>query len=288
MKIICPICQGGYNNLKTHITKKHHLGWNEFQDAFGHYESTSEEARNNRSEANRRLWKNISYRESHSQRFSDCMKSKWADEKYRKAKTAEARRTFSQPDFRKAHSEAVSEANKKRWSDHNFRERFVQSLRDKWSSDKSYFQKMSQNMTDYNNSVWFDPSKVADVRSKTNKTSRGIMSDYTKKNGTVVRLRSNLEVRIAKAIEACGYDFEYENIKVDYSVNSKEHVYYPDFYLPALNILLEVKPKNCISEMAKIKLDSAKLAGYDIHFVSSITQLKKILGVTTIESISKD
>lgn len=284
MKITCPICQGEYNNLKTHMTKKHHLGWDEFQNAFGHYESTSEEAKNNRSEANRRLWKDESYRKAHSQMFSERMKAKWADKEYRETKIVEVKRTFSQSNFRRVQSEAVSKANKKKWSDNSFRERLVQSLRDKWSNDESYFQKMSQNMADYNNSVWSDPSKVADVRDKTHKTSRGIMSDYTKKNGTTVKLRSNLEAKIAKAIEACGYDFEYETIKVSYSVNDREHVYYPDFYIPALDIVLEVKPKNCISDLAKTKLDSAKSARYNIHFVSSVTQLKKILGVTTIEN----
>lgn len=286
MKITCPICQGEYSNLKTHMTKKHHLGWDEFQKAFGHHESTSEEAKSNRSEASRRLWKDESYRESHSQMFSDRMKYKWADNTYREAKTAEAKRTFSQPNLRKAQSEAVSEANRKRWSDAGFRERFVQSLRDRWNNDDIYFQKMSQGMTDYNNSVWSDPSKVAEIREKTCKRSRGIVSDYIKKNGSTVKLRSRLEARIARAIEACGYDFEYESIKVNYSVNGKGHVYYPDFYIPALDLVLEVKPKNCISDLAKIKLDSARQSGYNIRFVSSITQLKGILGVTTIESIA--
>ena len=50
--------------------------------------------------------------------------------------------------------------------------------------------------------------------------------------------RSGLEVSIAGLLTALKVDFEYENTKVPYTI---EHVYCPDFYIPATGIYIEAK-----------------------------------------------
>jgi hypothetical protein len=63
----------------------------------------------------------------------------------------------------------------------------------------------------------------------------------TKKPALARRYRSGLEEKIANQLDEAGVDYEYESIKIPYTVPAREAKYLPDFPIPGTNILIEGK-----------------------------------------------
>lgn len=92
---------------------------------------------------------------------------------------------------------------------------------------------------------------------------------YKDIKGNTVKLRSSLELTLYNYLIETNLKFEYETIRIVYSISDKEYVYIPDFYLPDYNMILEVKPyiytdnkKNICKKQATIQ------AGYKFLFVT--------------------
>lgn len=100
--------------------------------------------------------------------------------------------------------------------------------------------------------------------------------------------RSELEVKFAKLLDEYGIKYEYETIQIPYILNDKKHIYFPDFYLPEYNLILEVKPKELTWwKLNKIKYAAAIDNGYNIMYATEHTTVEDILNnATTIESVS--
>ncbi len=56
-----------------------------------------------------------------------------------------------------------------------------------------------------------------------------------------VTLRSDAELAVAQLFDKYEHDWEYEPCSVSYQMDGKLHLYTPDFYLPALDLWVEVK-----------------------------------------------
>lgn len=121
--------------------------------------------------------------------------------------------------------------------------------------------------------------------------SKGKRIDFTMSDGTVIKVRSQLEYNIAKHLTDRGLAFRYEQDPIQYVLpDGTSHTYYVDFYIPSLDLAIEGKPKQLWNrDDTQIKLEEAKkhfsmaiLVAYDL------TELDSIIGsVTTTESISK-
>lgn len=101
--------------------------------------------------------------------------------------------------------------------------------------------------------------------------SYGKRHTYTTLDNRVLTLRSFLECRVAKFLELNSYQFEYETVEVEYinPTDSKSHKYYPDFYLPQYNLIIEVKPSDRIDESVVIsKRQATENCGYNYMFVT--------------------
>jgi len=64
---------------------------------------------------------------------------------------------------------------------------------------------------------------------------------YNSPNQGVVSLYGSWELLMANLLDKYRIDWQYENIKIPYEMENKEHVYIPDFYLPEYDLIIEIK-----------------------------------------------
>ena len=86
-------------------------------------------------------------------------------------------------------------------------------------------------------------------------------------------MRSSWEIQVATFLDSTQYAWKYEGVCINY-INPKTGKtcrYYPDFYLPSYNIVLEVKPKELCDECRIVaKKNAAEAAGYKFYFVTQV------------------
>ena len=102
--------------------------------------------------------------------------------------------------------------------------------------------------------------------------SYGKRIPYICEDGSQIVLRSFLECKTAKFLELNHIQFEYEKIEIKYlnTSDNTQRSYYPDFYLPKHNLLLEVKPLDYQEDQTvQDKKCAAEDAGYKFLFVSN-------------------
>lgn len=113
--------------------------------------------------------------------------------------------------------------------------------------------------------------KYAEYRERRLKgLSYGKKIPYETQDGRSLVLRSFLECRVCKFLELNNYDFEYESVEIDYKREDKVHKYFPDFYLPKYNLVIEVKPQDRQDDsVVQLKKDAAEREGYNFMFISN-------------------
>lgn len=78
--------------------------------------------------------------------------------------------------------------------------------------------------------------------------------------------RSGLEDKVADQLRAAGVLFEYETVKLGYTVPAKDRKYTPDFILPN-GIIVETKGMFVPEDRRKMQLVKAQHPDLDIRFV---------------------
>lgn len=82
-------------------------------------------------------------------------------------------------------------------------------------------------------------------------------------------MRSTWETKVAKFLFDNKIEFKFEPFTVNYDFNGKIKKYYPDFYLPQYNLILEVKPKSLLKyDMAQCKKCACLNLGYKFIFIT--------------------
>ena len=84
---------------------------------------------------------------------------------------------------------------------------------------------------------------------------KGLVS-YETYSGNSVELRSSWELLVYEFLELNGIDFQYEPFSLPYVYNGKQHNYFPDFYVPETNLVIEVKPDCFLDEIYQLKKQS--------------------------------
>lgn len=96
-------------------------------------------------------------------------------------------------------------------------------------------------------------------------------------------LRSALELRVAEALDDLGVKWIYEAYRFQYENDTGTHTYIPDFYLPELNLFLEVKPAPLVKLAAslKLKLGAVRKAGFRIRVCTGkhLKRFRRYLGI---------
>lgn len=85
--------------------------------------------------------------------------------------------------------------------------------------------------------------------------SRNIIRGHRVSYGSTT-YRSTWEVTFAKYCDSKGLKYEYESYRFSYTYQGVQRLYIPDFYLPSLNLMIEIKPACRFDEIAKMKFES--------------------------------
>lgn len=88
--------------------------------------------------------------------------------------------------------------------------------------------------------------------------------------------RSGLEVKVAQQLRDLGVAFEYEQLKIKYTIPESVHTYTPDIVLPN-GIIIETKGRFLLSDRKKHVLIKGQMPHLDIRFVfmNSAAKLNK-------------
>lgn len=164
-----------------------------------------------------------------------------------------------------------SEEGKKRNSEiminnHKFNDMQNKATVGKLNSEKFHKQE-SEQMSNLLHDKWSDEEWKSNHLSKMFDGSKKIYEDI---NNNEVEFRSSWELSLHNYLVSHNINYEYESIKIKYkSTDSKIHNYYPDFYIPDLNLILEVKPNMYTSnKINQIKKQVAIDSGYNFKFIT--------------------
>ena len=92
-------------------------------------------------------------------------------------------------------------------------------------------------------------------------------------NGIKHGYRSGLEDKVAKQLEGLGVNYEYEELKISYTVDETRR-YTPDFRLLDNDIIVETKGRFLTADRKKHLLIKQQHPEYDIRFVFSNPRAK--------------
>lgn len=128
--------------------------------------------------------------------------------------------------------------------------------------------------------VWKDEEYIKNQSLKAiNQHKNGLTDIIVKKSGRkrysvkllniTYYMRSTWEVKTAKLLVDKHIDFKYEPFTIKYIYDNKNKLYYPDFYLPKYNLILEVKPYSlCNDDKVQAKKNACISQGYNFMFIT--------------------
>ena len=90
--------------------------------------------------------------------------------------------------------------------------------------------------------------------------------------------RSGLEIAISKELDLNKVKYEFETIKLKYTVPEKVHTYTPDFYLKEKEFFIETKGLFTSSDRKKMRFIKEQHPELDIRFVFSNAKAKLYKG----------
>lgn len=225
----CPICHKDYKLLSLHLTKKHNISLNDFKKKYPNIPLISESYSKELSIKNKALWGNEEY--------VDKVKKGMSTESWHKIHSNNLKHMWNNDEFAiKVRNALKIEANsvegKQRRSENAYR------LNTLLRTDSKY-----KDFRRNNGYRWYESTK--------NKCGRII--EY---NGYY--LRSTWEVRFVKFCLEENIDFKYEYKVYSYNMNNETHKYFADFYLPKMDMVIEIKPKKLMKyEINQLKAKSA-------------------------------
>ena len=105
------------------------------------------------------------------------------------------------------------------------------------------------------------------------------LKEYTLYSGDTVKLRSSWEFLLYEFLVMNNIEFEYEPFAIRYSFDGGLHRYYPDFFIPQRNLVIEVKPDCFLDDKYESKKQATIDQGYLFLHIgdAEITHLNEIL-----------
>ena len=258
--VVCPICGHEGKRIYKHIKKAHDLTLEEFREKYPVSETTCSSLRK---QIQRNTKKSLNEEEVVRKR-----KLFRESEEGRDMASRNGRSVWNKPGFK----EKLSEINRKNmiglWEDPEFRETTSEKIRDSldcdrvrelhnkrlkklWRNDE-YRRKMSKKAVDQISSHSF-----------------GVVKEFTKKDGTLVKYRSSWEFRVSEMLDDLGIEYQYESGRFEYLLDGDLRVYVPDFYIDSKKLYLEVKPEYYTNHPINVeKFKSVRNSGYKFLVVT--------------------
>lgn len=153
-----------------------------------------------------------------------------------------------------------------KWKDPEFKELVSNTMSHREVTDKER-ETRRENMIALNNRIYSDKGYRDSVCSPLwgLGKSRGIRTTYISRSGREFSLRSLWELNVAIRLDDENIGWDYESLVIDLPEN---HHYIPDFYIPELNLILEVKPTEYIDEYTELKRVCAESQGFRFIYVT--------------------
>lgn len=244
-----------------------------------------EEVKKKISENSKAMWGREGFREENSERIRDGllssefpkeqsqrMKEFWEDSENKKVRSGAIRDGINTSGtFKESHAEMMREM----WSNKSLKEDRSERIRNalkepeekerRSEKSKEYWSKESSRLkqSEASKRNWKNPEYVKSV------TDGYKMFYYQTKSGDVIYLRSSYEEKVCKYLEDNDIRFEYQMKGYKYFFEGREHIYWPDFFLIDLDLILEVKPDTLIEKpLIQEKYHAVIDKGDNIIFVS--------------------
>ena len=266
-KLECPIChRGGFNRLKSHLVQKH-KGIEIPEET----KLMTDLAREQQANRTSNLWKNDEFREKNCKALSEATKRQWQDN-YEVMKAITSKSLANYRATEKYHNEKsamMKELNSSGRINHHGNSKVLKEL---WS-DPDWRANKSQRT-----------SELMKKRAEQGLLNPASRYGYFSYKGH--QMRSFWEVEVAMQLDESNIKYQYEEFCVHYSDESgKDRLYRPDFYLPELNLILEIHPAALIDERMKCKEKGCIELGYKFLFITNPKNIiEQICHPTTIES----
>lgn len=280
--VVCPICNKKFKSITNrHLKYTHNISVEEFRNKFPSVCLESEAVVYKRSQSGIKAWNDSTKRanilnglqsEEAYKKMSEKGLSNWSNKELRDKRVQTMKQVANTPEAKKR----ASEVSKRTWSNKEYREKIIKGIR--YATSKEEYRK-KQSIKSKN--MWKDPEHPKRVLEGYKSSKKKF--PFTFKNGKVLQTRSSYEVRTCKYLEVLGISFEYEKYRFDYYLKESYpgytkgfHSYYPDFYIPDMDLFLEVKPEGLDKYIVnQIKVKSVLDSGKRIYFVKE-KELKSI------------
>lgn len=278
----CPICNKQYKSItKNHLKSAHNISLEEFLEMFPGFDMESEELRYRRSKINKENSQGEEIRRFRSEKAklqhrsgnlntSESMKRLWDNPDKRSLIVEKMREAQMRPEVKKRKSELmkirradpdfqkkmfsnesvriakISEASKRMWeSKRDFIiDRMVEAQKDpKLQQRKAELMKLRRRDPEFNRrqrevmvSLFEDEDWVKSLSSSCQRIFHSKWyGDFS--------VRSSYEEIVCEALEILNIEYEYEKHCFRYEFGGKIHTYRVDYYIPSLDLYIEVKPK---------------------------------------------
>lgn len=236
----CPLCSGEFERLTTHIVRTHGMTKSEFLKEYPGTQMVSD-----------RLHKQLS--EQLSQRNRD----NWENPEYRKLMTEQWNSTMQRYQNSPEGIEFLRENGRasmtKLWNS----EEFKSKMRDV----------SSKTMTKTLTKLWSTNRDEMYQMVVANNSSNGFR--LIEHDGQV--FNSLWEIEFYEKCKERGVEVERNQRQYGftYRLGDSTHTFYPDFYLPSLDVFVEIKGDHLLDDICKIKLDSLLSRNLVIYLVTS-------------------
>lgn len=233
--LVCPICgRSGLNSMLSHVTKKHHMSKEEFISQYPDCKLVT------------------SYYSSIAAKGGSAgLATQRKDpEAYRRSrvKSHVTRKELYGDEYNKnfldkAHANA-SERMKHQWSNPEYYE--ARSIQMKHQHEQG----------------------LTDIIMKSIKGNH--IQYYSVSMNQLIYLRSSWELKVAQWLDDHELEYIYEGLSFQYihPIDGTVHKYYPDFYLPEYNLILEVKPKSFINNLVNVAKANSVPSEYKYRFIT--------------------
>lgn len=266
-KLECPIChRSGFNRLKSHLVQKH-----KGIEISEEIKLMTDLAREQQASRTSNLWKNDEFREKNCKAVSEGVKKQWQNN-YKTLRIATSKTLANYRATEKYHNEKSEFMKKLNNSGVIPRNGNPETLKELWN-DPEWRAIKSQKTSEL--------MKKRAEQGLLNPTSRYGYFPYKEH-----QMRSFWEVEVATQLDENNIKYQYEEFCIHYSDESgKDRLYRPDFYLPELNLMLEIHPAALIDERMKCKEKGCIELGYKFLFITNPKNIiEQICHPTTIES----
>lgn len=256
--VTCKICGAKRRILTQHLSKKHNLSKYEYESKYNS-PIVCKERQLIQLERNKELNEKLST----DPYYIDLMK----EVRHKNGSLPQVIKVVNEGRERYQNSEEGKKRNSEIMiNNHKFNDMQNKATVGKLNSEKFHKQE-SEQMSNLLHDKWSDEEWKSNHLSKIFDGSKKVYEDI---NNNEVEFRSSWELSLHNYLVSHNINYEYESIKIKYkSTDSKIHNYYSDFYIPDLNLILEVKPNMYTSnKINQIKKQVAIDSGYNFKFIT--------------------